>query len=470
MTPERGAGGRVARLALLVLLLLALAVPATASAHAVLLGADPAPGARLADPPGAMTLRFSEPVQTLSDGDVAVLDASGASVAARGGPGDGRVLSVPLRPGLPEGTYTVRYHVLSADSHGVRGVHVFGVGAGPLGAAAGAPARGPSETGPWAVSARLLELVALGGLAGLLGFRWLVWRPALRAGGRGDPAARAGAEAWGRDGFWAAFGALAVLAVLAEAYLLVVKGAGALGTGVAGALGDPAGLGEVLAETRFGAFVRARAALLLALLALAGWELRSEVRRGRAPRPGAAVAMAGLLGGLLLSLSVQGHASQAPLAALSVAADAAHLAAVSVWVGGLAAAAAVLWRLPRRLAGGAGAALASAALVRFSGVAFAAVAAALVTGVARSAGQLDDPAQLWDTGYGLSIVIKLLLLCPIALLALVNRKTATSLRHASRPSSRALRAVGRRAGLELALTLAVVVVASVLVAQVPGRV
>ena len=117
-----------------------------------------------------------------------------------------------------------------------------------------------------------------------------------------------------------------------------------------------------------------------------------------------------------------------------------------------------------------GAALASATLVRFSRIAFAAVAVALVTGVARSAAQLEDPAQLWGTGYGLSLVIELSLLCPIALLALLNRRTATSLRHARRPSSRALRTAGRRAGLELALSLAVVVVASVLVAQVPGRV
>lgn len=475
------ADGRRAGLRRLVLLvaLLALALPAPrAFAHAVLLAADPVAGSRLSGPPGEVTLRFSEPVQVLAEGDLAVLDARGASVAAeRGDPagGSGTLARASLRPGLRDGTYTVRYRVLSADSHAVRGLHVFAVGPGPLGPPAVPAAAGPAETGGWGVSARFVELVALGGLAGLLAFRWLVWRPALGAVGVLGAEERARARAWGGDLFWSAFGVLALTAVLAEGYVLAVKGAGALGTSVGGALRDPLGLGVVLGETRFGGFVRARAALLLGVLALAGWGLRRELGARRAGaagegRPATAVAMAALLAGLLVTLSVQGHASQAPLPALSVTADALHLASVAVWVGGLALVAIVLWRLPSRLAGGAGAALASATLVRFSGVALVAVAAALVTGVARSVGQLADPAQLWETGYGLSIVVKLLLLCPLALLALMNRRAVAALRRAPRPGGRALRVLGRRAGVELALSLAVVVVASVLVAQVPGRV
>ena len=105
-------------------------------------------------------------------------------------PGDARVVQMSLRSGLEDGTYTVRYQVIGADSHVIPGVFVFGVGAGELEEPflAGAATQGPSETSAWAVSSRLFELVALGGLIGLLAFRWMVWSPAVsqtRGSGRG---------------------------------------------------------------------------------------------------------------------------------------------------------------------------------------------------------------------------------------------------------------------------------------------
>jgi putative copper export protein len=84
--------------------------------------------------------------------------------------------------------------------------------------------------------------------------------------------------------------------------------------------------------------------------------------------------------------------------------------------------------------------------------------------------ELSDPAQLWDTAYGRSIVYKLLLLCPVAFLALRNRRVLTALRTVKRPNAPTLRMVRRAVAAELTLALGIVVVASVLVAQVPGRV
>ena len=53
-------------------------------------------------------------------------------------------------------------------------------------------------------------------------------------------------------------------------------------------------------------------------------------------------------------------------------------------------------------------------LGRFSGVALVAVAVAILTGVFRSIGELSDPAELWQTDYGRSILYKVALLVPIA--------------------------------------------------------
>jgi putative copper export protein len=98
------------------------------------------------------------------------------------------------------------------------------------------------------------------------------------------------------------------------------------------------------------------------------------------------------------------------------------------------------------------------------------VALTILTGVTRSAGELSAPAQLWDTAYGRSILYKLLLLCPIGFLALRNRRVVTSLKAVAVPSGATLRMVRRSVGIELGIAIVVVVVASVLAAQVPGRV
>ena len=107
-------------------------------------------------------------------------------------------------------------------------------------------------------------------------------------------------------------------------------------------------------------------------------------------------------------------------------------------------------------------------LARFSTVALVAVALVIITGVIRSLAEMDDPAELWDTSYGRSILIKVALLIPIGALALYNRKVIVALRRVRRPNAPTVRLVRRLAGAELALSLVIVVVASLLVAQVPG--
>jgi len=147
---------------------------------------------------------------------------------------------------------------------------------------------------------------------------------------------------------------------------------------------------------------------------------------------------------------------------LSVADDALHLTSISVWVGGLAVLAFVLRHVSADLG--------ASVLARFSALALAAVALAVLTGTLRAIGELSDPAQLWETAYGRSIVIKVALLCPLAALAFLNRRylVAIALRgHANRAT---MAIVTRNARVELALSLGIVLVASLLVSQVPGRV
>lgn len=467
---------------LFVLAAAVLGLPAGALGHAVVVQSSPPLEQATAQAPTRVQIQFSEPVQLLDAGDLQVVDGTGASVASGPGqvsPDDRTLLEIPVKEGIPDGTYTVRFKVVSADSHIIGGARAFAVGPGPvdppfLGQGID---QGPSETSAWAVSARFLELVGLGGLLGLLAFRWLVWGPAWRTRLAGAPAAeREAALGWGRDMFWVIFGTLAVGSMIAEGYLLITYSANALGTTVLETLQNTSGVGDVLATTRFGSLLQLRGALLFALFAIGAWQFLAEFGSTNAPKPATAAGarvpaalMAGLVLVVLYGISSQGHASQAPAAPLQVAADLVHLGAAAVWITGLAVLVIVLRKVPR-VAPSSGPRIAATVLHRFSGVALAAVGAVVLTGTVRTIGQLSDPAQLWSTSYGQSILIKVGLLAAITLVALWNRRLTNAIALSAAPPRRALSMVRRAATAELAMAITVVLVASLLVAQVPGRV
>jgi putative copper export protein len=329
------------------------------------------------------------------------------------------------------------------------------------------------------VSARYFELIGLGGLLGLIAFRWLVWRPAWGSGRRHEQLSAADREAalgWGRDLFWTAFGVLAVGSMIAEGYLLVVYSATALGTSVTRALGDTSGIGTVLSGTRFGSLIQYRGALLFVLFALGAWQFLAEFGSSSTPRPPSptggripSALMAILILGVLWGISSQGHASQAPAHLLQEIADVVHLGSAAIWIGGLALLVIVLWRLPKAVPG-AGAAVATDVLAQFSRIALICVAAVVLTGTVRTIGELSTPSQLWTTTYGQCILIKIGLLCIAGALALRNRRITLTLEHRTTAHSGALALVRRLAMLELSVALVILVVAALLVAEVPGRV
>jgi copper resistance protein C len=102
--------------------LLGLATPALA--HNVLVGSDPADGAKLATGPAKVTLTFDQPVQ-FGFNTVTVTSPNGAHWEA--GPADvtGNAVSAPVRPLGPAGEYTIGYRILSADGHPVTGAVRF---------------------------------------------------------------------------------------------------------------------------------------------------------------------------------------------------------------------------------------------------------------------------------------------------------------------------------------------------------
>ena len=106
-----------------------LAIAPPVWAHAFLDKATPAVGSTLRDPPTQVSLRFSERLEPAFS-KLQVLDARGRRVDkddASVSSDDASVLSVSVRA-LPPGRYTVKWRVLSVDTHVTEGDFTFDVG------------------------------------------------------------------------------------------------------------------------------------------------------------------------------------------------------------------------------------------------------------------------------------------------------------------------------------------------------
>ncbi len=469
-------------------LLAALAGAPAAGAHAILEGSSPQRGATLDASPRRIVLRFNEPVEA-NFGAVRVFDAAARRVddGRSGHPGGrGDRLGVGLRPRLPEGTYVATYRVISADAHPVAGGLVFSVGA--PGAAAtpsvndllGDTSAGPVTQGAFGV-ARGLAYLATALILGGLVFVVAVWLPALRAAaGAGarwaDGAAAAGARAR------ALLLAAAAAGVVASAAGIVLQGATAGATSGWAAL-DPDVVADVLG-TRFGWVWGLRGLAFAALGGTLALVVRGERARilepvalgadglAVAPVPrGAVFLVAGPAAFIALAPALSGHASVTSPVALLFALDVAHVVAMSVWIGGLAALLTVMPAATRRLDPSDRTRVLAATLLRFSPIALACVAALLATGTAQAVLHVGRWEALTDTAFGRAVVLKAALLAGlIALAAVHRRRTLPRLRSlAGRgatpgPTGHLARRVLRA---ELALAVVVLGVAAALVSYPP---
>lgn len=386
--------------ALAAALVLVLAAPAFA--HATLESTDPAAGVAVGRSPRSVSLRFSEPVE-VSLGAIRLYDSDGKRLDT-GRPGhvggDSATVAVTA-PKLDDGAYVVTWRVISADSHPVHGAFSFRVGT----AAAGTDTSGLAEQllsaggGSRAVGvlAAVVRFAVFAGLIVLVGgtvFVLLCW-PA----GAADPRLR--------RLLWTALGVTLVATLVGIPLQGVYAGGLPFGDIV-----KPSVIGDVL-PTRLGRASVMRA-LLLAALAVPLLQLLLA-HAGRRIAPGLAAA-AGLVGGaLLVTPGLSGHASIGSPVAGHLAVDLVHLAAASVWVGGLVAATVAL--LPRREV-----AELRDALPRFSRLAFGAVVVVVATGVAQSWRQVGSIDALRSTPYGHLLIVKVVTVAVLVALGGMSRR------------------------------------------------
>lgn len=386
--------------AVLVLLLLGGAGPA--SAHAALTSADPGDGTVLQRAPGHVTLTFSESVG-LRDDSFRVLDPGGHRVrTGEAGRADGR--SDTARVGLPaelaEGTYTVAWRVVSADSHPISGAFTFSVGRPSTTTAA--VDTGPSEdplTATLNKVARYLSYLAAALLIGIAAFVVLCRPPDASALRRPLVA-----------GWWTLLGATLALLVLRAPY--------EAGTGPADAL-DAGALADTL-TTRPGVLLLVRLALLAPVALFLVRMGRADRHRERRPLTAAVGAVLALA--LASTWGAAEHASAGIQVPLAVTSFVLHLLATAVWLGGLVALLVTLRAAPD-----------AAAVARFSRIALVSVTVLVATGVYQSWRGLGSWQALTGTTYGRLLLAKVALVTVLLAAAAVSRRWTAALATARTP-------------------------------------
>ncbi|MFF3502086.1 copper resistance CopC/CopD family protein [Streptomyces sp. NPDC003247] len=408
-----------------------LAGAGPASAHAALTGSDPAQGAVVDTAPAQVSLTFSEQVAMNGD-SLRVLDPKGTR-ADTGEPTNvsGTTYAVPLHSGLPDGTYTVTYQVVSADSHPVAGAYTFSIGS-------------PSKT---SVSVSAQE--AGGGVVGgLYGFgRYVSYAGYLvMVGGAVFVLA-----CWPRGTGVRAVQRLVVsgwLALTAATLFLLLLRGSYTGTGKVADVFDLDLLGQVL-QTKTGAALVSRLLLLAAaalfIAVLFGAYDKREDEEKRDLTFGLAVGGSVVAAGLAASWAMAEHASTGLQPGIAMPVDVLHLLAVAVWLGGLSALLVALYRSDEPVG--------APAVRRFSQVAFASVLALVVTGVYQSWRQLGSWSAFTDTRYGQLLLVKIGLVALLVGLAWISRRwttrmTGTAPVAASGKTSVAARSAARSAARE----------------------
>jgi copper transport protein len=414
------------------------------SAHAELLGVTPADGAVVQDTPAAVVLQFSEAV-SLAGGSARILDGS-ATVVSGDPVVDGATVTIPLGGEHPDGTYTVTWVAISEDSHPVSGATTFSIGAPSNGGAAVATPGAPSAGWGVRLAAWLLVAVAyVGALLAAGAWAFLVFvAPAGAADERGS--------GWrGRVRAVAVRGAvLGAVAALVAMPLKIARLGGGLG-----ALRD----NDLLGASLRGPIGISTGVTAAALLVLAGlMEPAGSDRRRPSAIAGLVVALAALVG-----FTIEGHTRSQHPVALMIAFDVVHLAAGAVWLGGIAA-------LVIAFRSGEEEGRLGPVVRRFSTLAVGAVAAVVAAGTGMAILVLPTVADLFTTGYGQTLLVKVALVAVIVGLGAYNNRRLVPAMPAGaatleKPMTR--RRLGTIVSIELVGLVAVVGVTSLLVNRSP---
>ncbi len=453
-----------------------LLTPTLVSAHAFLQRTQPAAGTVVAATVGEVRLTFNERVEVRAD-KIAVTDTGGRRVDRRdahAAPNDPLSVAVSL-PELSTGVYTVRYALVSADTHPVTGEFRFGVGVAPADLLLGTAETEPTGLTPpllLQALARGLILLGLSLWLGPLAFRLslLLFTPARQRSRYDDflTLFEPTIVRW----IWLAFG----LVVLGQLCLLI-SAAYASAFGGGSEFLQPGNLLGALTG-RFGTLWLSRLALLIApALTLpilsAELELRAADEEPIASLSGQRAWLLLLIAGLAYALvtSISGHAATTDPILLSILVDWVHLVASSAWLGGVLILALVLPRMIRALPVTAQFKTLLRIILRFSALALVAIQLLIVTGFYQTWVHVDGPLALGQSLYGGTLLVKLLLLVPLLGFAAMNRFWILPrlVRETNAPTAQTIQRLWQTLWGEMTIGMVVLLVVGLLTALPPAR-
>jgi copper transport protein len=435
-----------------------LACPGSASAHAYLVRTVPAASGVLDAPPRTVQLTYDEAVEPRF-AIISVTSAAGRQETT--GPvlrssANPDTLIVAVRADLPEGWYLIYWRAISIDGHPVQGAFTYAVGPNPGPAPQfPVPSISATATSTNLLVARWVMFLTVMVAIGLFVLRALIARPAL-----------AQAPAVTRRALSRAFVIVSVLGLVAVPTYLDFATAN-------DSLRSVFDLGALVPLFRVTAFGRGYVDMTLCftLFCIPAW-ISIWVDRPERERRSLAELMAtgGALlaaGAVLIIPGATGHAGQTSPRGLTLVLDWLHLLAGSLWLGGLVGLL-ILWAgVPAAERVGA----LSVLVPRFSNVALISVLVLLGAGVGAAVIHLPALNALWQTSYGVAILVKIGLLYTAVFIARGNLRHARPMLIAARtrpelgePAAGLLR---RRVSAEVILVAGAVFAAGVLSSLAP---
>ncbi|MBI2822610.1 MAG: copper resistance protein CopC [Acidobacteria bacterium] len=404
---------------------IALAFPILASAcagllaHATLLRTVPPSNARVDQLPQRVELFFNEAIEPVFN-SLRVFNRNGLRVDS----GDaalsrnGREMSVLLKENLPNGIYTVDWRATSSDGHQIGGHFGFSLGEEfEASALAGiAPGSMQSLPAPAMAVVRWLYFVSVALFAGWFAFTRLVFIPSIKRARTlpADVFSRV-RRTLVRLALWS------WIAVLVTSVVnLLFKAAAMADSSLLGAA-DVSILRGVTSLTRYGQMWMAGMGVTLLAGIVLGLYARSRVAAEQPAKHAILLWLGALLSALfLLTVSNSGHAAAVnEWREVAVGADALHLMATAVWVGGLIYLI-LLIRMLSHVESEARARFMGEVVPRFSRMALYSVAIIVATGVYTAWLHMPSWSSFLTTLYGKTLLAKLILVTPLLVIGAVN--------------------------------------------------
>ena len=388
--------------------------------HATLLNTVPLANSRLEQSPPKVELHFNEGIEPVFNG-VMVLNHNGLPVhqAEAELSRNRKVLSVAVREDLPQGIYTVAWRATSSDGHQIGGNFGFSVGEEFQASGMVADESGSQNNWPGAGLAvnRWLYLLAMMMFVGGFTFGAVILLPVVKNPSLEIPSEVA-AEV--RRVFLRFFSWSWVVLLVTTVLNLLFKAAAMADSSLLGAVNWPI-LNAVVTMSQYGRMWGYGMVLIL-LSGILFWIYRRIWTSPQDSSKGLILLYIGiaLSAFLLFTVSNSGHAAAVTeWKAVALGADAVHLLATAMWVGGLF----YLFLLMRSLSNAEAdirARLMGAVIPRFSRMAQFCVGAILLTGTYTAWIHMPSWSAFVTTWWGLALLTKILLFLPLLALGAVN--------------------------------------------------